>query len=174
MTRSALGLALAALALATASACVGGSGTAASTASQSGQCAASRVRYDTNPAFPSSLRPLPYVSAASGGSMLAGHLFYYGLVPKWKRDDPPDFRIYTHGHVPGTTIQMKILWTLSGSQATHGLTVRGTRTDGAGSFTANFPGDTEFPSIISLPSPGCWRLALATRTTEHLTVLAVS
>jgi hypothetical protein len=69
---------------------------------------------------------------------------------------------------------MKILWTLSGSQATRGLTVRGMRTGGSGSFTANFPGDTEFPSIISVPSPGCWRLSLTTRTTEHLTVLAVS
>ena len=82
-----------------------------------------------NPTFPASLRPIPYVSAAAGDSTLAGHLFYYGLVPRWKHDHPRDFRIYSHGHVPGTAIQMKILWTLSGSQTTHGLTVRGERAE---------------------------------------------
>jgi hypothetical protein len=84
------------------------------------------------------------------------------------------FRIYSHGHVPGTAIQMKILWTLSGSQTTHGLTVRGERADGSGSFTESFPGGTQFPSIISVPSGGCWRLSLNTGATAHLSVLAVS
>jgi hypothetical protein len=170
MARLALGLAVAA-ALATASACMGGSGTAASTASS--PCAPSQVHYDANPAFPASLRPVPYVSAPSGGSTLAGYLFYYGAVPRWKRAHPPDFLIYTHGQVPGTTIQMKILWTLRGSQAMHGLTVRGKKIDGSGSFTENFTGGTEFPSIISVPSSGCWRLSLDTGTIGHLTVLAV-
>jgi hypothetical protein len=131
------------------------------------------VHYDSNPSFPSNLRLLPYVEASSSGSTLAGHLFYYGVAPGMKRR-PATFQIFTHGHVPDTSINMKILWTLAGSRAKNGLTVSGVRTDDTGSFTENFPGGPQFPSIIQIPSSGCWRLSLNTGITQHLTVLAVN
>jgi hypothetical protein len=139
-------------------------------------CHPSIVHYDKNPAFPLNLRPLPYVQASAHGFTLVGHLFYYTAVPAWKGHHITHFRIFPHGQMGNSSLQMKILWTLlDGSPSTTGLTVNGVRTDtGTHLSTQRFAGGTEFPSIIDVPTAGCWRLSLSTGTsTTHLTVLAV-
>ena len=53
---------------------------------------------------------------------------------------------------------MKVLWTMQ--RASAGLILRGTRVDGAGAFTQRFGGGREVPSIVEIPSAGCWRLSV--------------
>ena len=58
----------------------------------------------------------------------------------------------------------KILWAFPTRRSGRVLRVTGRRVDGAGTYTARFPsaGGGEFPSILSLPSAGCWTLTLRT------------
>ncbi len=72
----------------------------------------------------------------------------------------------------------KILWWVRGQGAAR-LTVTGQRLDGAGSFRQTIPGpspgnSTFFPSIITVPTPGCWRVGLqAGSAAGSLTIRAV-
>ncbi|HEY0389163.1 MAG TPA: hypothetical protein VGC71_12030 [Gaiellales bacterium] len=93
----------------------------------------------------------------SSGTLLAGHLFYYGNVPGWQ-PHPSLFRVITHGQVPHSRLHMKILWTLHGGDPVRGLTIRGVSSDGSDSFRQFLPGGTEFPSYLNVPSAGCWQI----------------
>lgn len=76
---------------------------------------------------------------------------------------------------------MKILWELLDGKQALMLNLRGKRLDGSGSFAQSFSpagptptGPTQFPSIIDVPKPGCWRLTLtAGKAVTRVTVLAV-
>jgi hypothetical protein len=59
---------------------------------------------------------------------------------------------------------------VAGDEPTADRDKRG-KTDGT---RATFSGGLQFPSIIQIPSSGCWRLSLNTGVTQHLTVLAVN
>jgi hypothetical protein len=130
---------------------------------QPSACAASVVHYDSNPTFPASIRPAPYVQVRNRGSLLAGHLFYYPAVPAWQDHLPKTFQVFTNGVLGGTNLHMKILWTLTGSVAKRGLTVRGVNQTGK-HFTQFYPGGSQMPSYLTVPSVGCWRLNLDTGT----------
>jgi hypothetical protein len=72
---------------------------------------------------------------------------------------------------------MKILWQThrSGGVLLH---LQGHRLDGAGSFSEELSPTAsnarQFPSIVNVPTAGCWRLTLASGTTTgHVTVIAV-
>jgi hypothetical protein len=67
--------------------------------------------------------------------------------------------IYVRGRsAEGTT---KILWSLRRGAGTT-LRIVGKRLDGAGAFSQRLPssGGGDFPSIVSVPTAGCWRLTL--------------
>jgi hypothetical protein len=68
--------------------------------------------------------------------------------------------LYTHGRTPdGAT---KILWVVRRRYGPT-LSLRATRLDGSGTFTQRFAhGGGQFPSIIDIPTSGCWRLSLRT------------
>jgi hypothetical protein len=82
--------------------------------------------------------------------------------------------LYTHGrHVAGG-MNMKVLWRVAGdaSRATDSLELVGARLDGAGSFRQEFvyaPG--LYPSIVDVPTSGCWLLRL--RTGRHAGAIVV-
>lgn len=87
--------------------------------------------------------------------------------------------MYAGGQAPDGHTNMKILWVLSQNTARK-LRVQGKRLDRLGSFSQRVDppvpgGSRQFPSVIEVPSSGCWRLTVnAGKSTGRLTVLVVS
>lgn len=100
---------------------------------------------------------IPWIQAGPGASGIIGHLFFYS---------PADPYLHTGGKMPdGSTT--KILWVASASLGMIGnqLEVTGTRLPNKDeTFRQVFPvaNGNEFPSIVNVPSAGCWQLALIT------------
>ncbi len=96
---------------------------------------------------------VPWVQAGR----VQGYLFYYSSFSK---PQPGRALIYTGGRTPsgGAT---KILWYVP--RGGLWLTVRGLRLDGPGTFSDRFRivGNYFYPSVIDIPSVGCWRLTVA-------------
>jgi hypothetical protein len=112
-------------------------------------CPATTVHYSTSP---------PWVQSGA----ITGRVFAYGgrTLMDGRVNGSDGLVLYTHGRtLSGTT---KILWIVrKGYGAT--LTLRATRLDGEGAFTQRFAHrGGQFPSIVDLPGPGCWRLSLRT------------
>jgi hypothetical protein len=58
----------------------------------------------------------------------------------------------------------KILWHVTGGASV--VSITGRRLDGTGRFHQSFPatptgGGTYFPSIVTVPTPGCWRITVS-------------
>jgi hypothetical protein len=82
----------------------------------------------------------------------------------WRQRRIPGLRIYPRGVVPRSGgAQTKILWIDYRNRARGTMVVAGRRLDAPGRFRQSFP--VLGPSIIDVPSRGCWRLTLHTRTT---------
>jgi len=125
-------------------------------------CAATPVHYE--PGIRAGLPATPWISAGRGSSGFVGHLFYYA-------DALSDSRVYgsrgavvyAGGRTPAGGSATKILWVpRSRPRAGRTLAVTGRRLDAPGSFSQGFrivPG-SQFPSIVRVPSAGCWRLTL--------------
>jgi len=120
-------------------------------------CPATTVHYEPGPVGTPWLRV--------GG--VTANLFYYGgrTLMDANVNQSDGAAIYPDGRtLDGAT---KILWRVPrAAGATLTLTAR--RLDGDGSFTQRFPrrGRGQFPSIVNVPQPGCWRLALRTGGTR--------
>lgn len=128
-------------------------------------CPMTVVHYTARPGVESSIRSLPWVAATTAASQIIGHLFYYALPGvAWRRHHTPGLRIYPGGVVPGSGgAQTKILWIDYRNRARGTMVIAGRRLDAPGRFRQSFP--VLGPSIIDVPSRGCWRLTLHTRTT---------
>jgi hypothetical protein len=136
-----------ALAVATAAAAVGH----VRSAGGATRCAATTVRYT-----PTSIG-IPHVDAGR----MTGHLFYYTgpTLMDGRVNSSDGLVIYVRGRwALGAT---KILWS-AGRGAGATLRVVGKRLDGAGTFSQRLrsSGGGNFPSIVSIPAAGCWRLTL--------------
>jgi hypothetical protein len=142
----------------------------AATGSAASSCPASPVHYERLAGVGPALASLPWIAPQPRSAGLVGHLFYYGPL-RWGRSRVRDFRIYSGGTAPGGRLQMKILWSGPERLAGRRLVVRGTRLGRPGRFVRTL---AVGPSIVNVPRPGCWRLALtARRVTTRLTVLAL-
>jgi hypothetical protein len=144
----------------------------------SDRCEATPVHYQPYKGVQSGLARLPWIAASPRSTGLVGHLFYYDGLNAWRQKQLPRVRIYSGGQSPDGRVSMKILWELRRDSALI-LRVRGKRLDGHGSFSQQLPpagsAQFQFPSIIVVPTPGCWRLTLqAGTTTGRVTVLGVS
>lgn len=160
---------------------VGGSGAGGSfpvtTKRESAVCPSVRVQYGGLPAGARSVgvpSDLPWVATTSGD--VTGSLFYYHSP------------VFSHrmaravvgvGGRAGGGVATKILWWVRGRGASR-LTVTGHRLDSSGSFQQTIAGhslgrSTFFPSIITVPTIGCWRLDLqAGSAAGSLTIRAVT
>ncbi len=100
----------------------------------------------------------PWVAAGA----VTGRLFAYsGRTLMDARVNGSDgLVLYPHGRtLDGTT---KILWVVRRRYGPT-LTLRASRLDAPGTFTQRFKhGGGQFPSIVDVPEPGCWRLSLRT------------
>jgi hypothetical protein len=96
----------------------------------------------------------PWVAA---GRAFTGDVFYYSDIAGDGRVNQND-GLVAYAGVPG-----KLLWVpRNRRRAGSALVVTGRRLDGAGTFTQRVgavPG-TQFPSRLTIPDAGCWRLAL--------------
>lgn len=123
----------------------------------SSACAASTVHYRTVTQAPRGVPGLPWV--ASSNSAFRGYLFYWGGT-RWAHTRAKTAQIFTtNAHIK---VSPKILWVaLQHSGAA--LNIQGIRLDGAGSFSVHYPaasGGGQFPSYVSVPAAGCWRVAI--------------
>jgi hypothetical protein len=95
---------------------------------------------------------------------VSGNLFYYsGRVLMDGRVNQSDGAvIYTGGGTP--VYPTKILWRVSAwHRSERTMTVRAVRLDGPGVFTSRLRGaggTSLFPSIVDVPSAGCWRFVV--------------
>jgi hypothetical protein len=143
------------------------------------KCNPAVVHYRSYKGVQVGLRPIPWIAASPASAGLVGFLFYYDAANPWKQAQLPTLRIYSGGQSPDGRIAMKVLWERrhpAGASATNVLRMRGRRLDGPGSFAErlNNDGASQYPSILNVPAPGCWRLTLKTgTTTAHVTVFAI-
>jgi hypothetical protein len=115
-------------------------------------CVATTVRYT------STAIGTPHVDAGR----VTGHLYYAGPTLMDGRVNGSDgLVIYVRGR--WTLGSTKILWSVGRGAGTT-LRIVGKRLDGAGAFSQRLPGSGRgnFPSIVSVPAVGCWRLTLRT------------
>ena len=133
-------------------------------------CPASPVHYERLAGVEPALASLPWIAPEPRRVGLVGHLFYYSALP-WGRSRVRSFRIYSGGSAPGGRLQMKILWSAPDPLEGRPLVLRGRRLGRPGRFVQRL---AVGPSIVNVPSPGCWRLTLRVgRVTTRLTVLAL-
>jgi hypothetical protein len=120
-------------------------------------CRASPVHYRTVKQPPRGVAGVPWV--ASTNSAFRGYLFYWGGT-RWAHTRPTTVRIFTkQAHV---NVNPKVLW-VALQRSGAALTIQGRRLDGSGSFSAHYPaaiGGGQFPSYVSVPAAGCWRVAV--------------
>jgi hypothetical protein len=142
-------------------------------------CDASPVHYTPYKGVGPGLASLSWVAALPASSGLVGHLFYYDKQNTWRLRHAPRLHIYTMGLSPDGGTSMKILWEfLRTKHVPLTLSVRGQRLGGRGSLSQELSpttsGPSQFPSIISVPTPGCWQLTLGTgRGAGRVTMIAV-
>jgi hypothetical protein len=143
-----------------------------------GNCGATTVHYRLYEGEGPGLAQLPWIRASPPSTGLVGHLFYYDSTNPWKRKRLSTLRMYSGGESPDGRLSMKILWELRhGNVPPPLLEVLATRIDGPGSSFQRLPSTSsdasQFPSIIDLPAPGCWRLTLRAGATTGDVVIHV-
>lgn len=151
----------------TAAGCIGGSSSSSAGPTRPAVvCTPATVHYGSVPAaareagIPSGV---PWVEDSTAS--VTGSLYYY----------TPILRRHAHAII-GTRGQAesgrvtKILWWVHG-KGSPALTIVGNRTDAAGSFRPTITGptlgdNTTFPSIVTVPTPGCWTLSVHSGSTS--------
>ena len=145
------------------------------------RCDATRVHYKPRSGIEAGLAPYPWIAASPTSAGIVGHLFYYTAVKAWMRAQAPGLEIYTGGQTPSGRASMKVLWDFPRVKTPLPVRLRGNRLDHSGAFVQTLSpagptriGPTQYPSIIDVPAPGCWRVTLTAGTTVgRVTVLAV-
>ena len=123
-------------------------------------CPMSHVHYAPYPGVEPSLGRVPWISSAPSGRFKA-HLFFYDpTMFSWAKQRLLGARIFTTRKP--RRINPKVLWITRTNSYTQTLTIRGRRLDAPGSFAATYRGYGDYPSYVSVPAPGCWRVTVAT------------
>jgi hypothetical protein len=158
-------LALVVLVAAGSSASAGRYGSAGPLAS----CGGTPVHLEPLPAS-GGLSKLPWVQALAHRSGIVGLIF--GYDPNLQTDvTRPTFALWTGGVAPAGGSAMKVLWIVRNPHAAIDLVVRGQKIGGRRSFVVARGGIVhdastapaegfEYPSIVNIPSAGCWRLTV--------------
>ena len=128
--------------------------------------------------------PNPQLGTLSGGRWVAGSPRTSGIVGYLFGGEVVNgrFAVYTGGLDPGTRTSEKILWILPKRKRVGSRLVISGRKDGSTAVTyrrrlaeagsAQVPG-YNYPSVLDLPVPGCWKLTLRTaKISATVSVLA--
>ncbi|HYF80087.1 MAG TPA: GerMN domain-containing protein [Symbiobacteriaceae bacterium] len=110
------------------------------------------------------LRSIPWIHATPADAGITGHLFASpdGVATTYVGPGRPD------------GASNKVLWLVSHPGAGSELAVSGTNMTTGETYHEVFPSSAagEFPSIIALPAPGCWKLELTTGAVTGRAVFA--
>jgi hypothetical protein len=136
-----------------------GMNSAASVEAAAAHCAATPIR--TTPFPEHGLGLLPWIEASPASAGITGHLFYaYGLHGKAAE-------LHTHGVMPHER-STKILWVIKHAGTDRMLNIAGRNLSGGGTMHQRFPvaisPANNYPSILDVPTPGCWRFQLSSGT----------
>jgi hypothetical protein len=117
---------------------------------------------------------MPWIAAAPSRARVTGYLVYYAPGSPVVLVHLPGVVIYTEGRTPdnGTT---SILWVPERNTGRY-IYFRGQRLDGPGSFRqrSSFGSAGTYPSVLRVPTPGCWKVTLHGRNLlAHVTFRAV-
>jgi hypothetical protein len=139
-----------------ASSTAAGVGSSTVNAAESDSEACSPTRIHTSP-LSSQFQGIPWIAAKPASSHVRGVLFYRRQQP-----DGSFAELHTGGVMPdgGAT---KILWLITSRNTGRTLTVKGINHSTPDSMRQTFPRAGEvgqYPSILNIPSPGCWTLTL--------------
>jgi len=111
----------------------------------------------------SGLADIPWVQAKPSSSGIKGYLFFAGTGAS------SNYRfLHTGSRYPdGSTT--KVLWEITNPQASDTIEVVGRKLSGGSEvFRQSFPGAAspagDYPSIVNVPTAGCWRLDLKSGT----------
>lgn len=102
---------------------------------------------------------IPWIAATPSTSGIIGYLFFAQVEPANK----PEYYtpMHTNGKMPGGGAT-KILWQIQNPSATGEITITGKKLFQSGSiFQQTFvEASSGIPSIVDVPTAGCWRLDL--------------
>ncbi len=105
----------------------------------------------------SQLADIPWVQAQPTSSGIRGYLFYAQSATT--KSGTYQF-IHTGGGYPDGSAT-KILWIVDHPQSSGPLQIDGTSlSNPKKTFHQTFAGEAEIPSIVVVPSAGCWRLQI--------------
>lgn len=130
-------------------------------------CISALVTYSL-PSDPGAPAGVPWIHAGP----VYGYLFYYEAAGPWK-SQTDRVMITPGGGIPGQ-YATKILWHVPGGSGI--VSIDGQRLDGRGHFRQRFSvtGRNDYPSIVHVPSPGCWRITVTSgRRSGRFAFLAV-
>jgi hypothetical protein len=103
------------------------------------------------------LRSIPWLKAIPGSAGITAHLFYASRVTGKAA------MMHTHGRNPGGRTT-KVLWLIDNPADDNSITIDGKNLTGLGKTHQVFPGAgggipgyDDFPSIVEVPTAGCWR-----------------
>ena len=144
---------------------------AARQASSTTACASSRIQVAQAPT--ASLQGIPWLAASPHSSGISGYFFF--IRPGAKAADAT---LHTGGKMPNGD-STKVLWIVGNEGAGSSLIVDGQNLTGPGRSHQSFPvaggglPGANFPSILMVPTPGCWRFLLRSGTARGTVVLPV-
>jgi hypothetical protein len=134
-------------------------------------CPVSHVHYVAYPGVTGGLGGVPWLET-SNHSFYA-HPFYWGSTP-WAKERRTGARIFTT--VERRSVNPKVLWIARTTRVGSTLSIRGRRLDAPGSFSSTvrraFGAPPQFPSYVSVPAPGCWRVTVRSGKTVGSVVFA--
>jgi hypothetical protein len=78
----------------------------------------------------------------------------------WAKEHLVGARIFTTRK--SRPINPKVLWITRTKGYRQTLTIQGKRLDAPGSFRSTYRGFGDYPSYVSVPAPGCWRVTVTT------------
>ena|SRR5665213_992300 len=117
-----------------------------------GSCRATLVH--TTPFRRPDLRDIPWLVATPASAGITGILFFRHLGAHGT-----GVYLHTGGRMPdGSTT--KVLWLINNSEPGSTLKITGRNLTGSGTMHQTFTGSREVPSIVNIPTPGCWELQL--------------
>lgn len=130
-------------------------------------CALSPVHANAYPAWRTALT-IPWVQTKN--RRIAGFLFFASSA------SGTDSLLRTHGTMPDGR-STKILWYVKPRGGASTLTIRGRNLTRGGALTQTVPRASSppktYPSIIDVPSAGCWRFTLTSGTVKGSVIMQV-